>query len=59
MESETEPKSLSTYPYACAIKAKHSYFIGWETMRLMAPEISRYVYFFIKEENGKVFGTLK
>ena len=26
---ETEAKSLSTDPYACAIKARHSYFVGW------------------------------
>ena len=29
MELETEAKSLSTDPYACAIKAGHSYFVGW------------------------------
>ena len=28
VELETDAKSLSTNPYACAIKAKHSYFFG-------------------------------
>ena len=47
--------------YAYAIKANHSHFIGWKTVRhVKFPcEISRYVYFFIEEENGNVFGTLK
>ena len=43
----------------CAIKARHSYFVGWKTVGHIPREISRYVYFFIKEENGKVFGTVK
>ena len=32
---------------------------GWKTVGNIPREISHYVYFFIKEENGKVFGTLK
>ena len=59
MELETEVKSLSTDPYAFAIKASHAYFVGWKTVGHIPREISRYVYFFIKEENGKVFGTLR
>ena len=59
VELETDAKSLSTDPYACAIKARHSYFVGWKTAGHIPQEISRYVYFFIKEENVKVFGTLK
>ena len=59
VELETDAKSLSADPYACAIKARHSYFVGWKTAEHIPREISRYVYFFIKEENGKVFGTLK
>ena len=31
-ELETDAKSLSTDPYACAIKARHSYFVGWKTV---------------------------
>ena len=59
VELETDAKSLSTDPYACAIKARHSYFVGWKTVGHIPREISRYLYFVIKEENGKVFGTLK
>ena len=59
VELETDAKSLSTDLYECAIKAKISYFIGWKTVENIPREISPYVYFFIKEENGKVLGTLK
>ena len=59
VEVETAPKSIAADPYSCAIKAKHSYFNGWKTVGHIPREISRYVYFFIKEEDGKVFGTLK
>ena len=59
MELETDAKSLSTDPYACAIKARHFCFVGWKAVGHIPREISRYVYFFMKEENGKVFGTLK
>ena len=31
-ELETDAKSLLTDPYACAIKARHSYFVGWKTV---------------------------
>ena len=34
-------------------------FVGWKTVGHIPREISRYVYFFIKEKSGKVFGTLK
>ena len=50
--------SLSTDPYPCAIKERHSYFVGWKTVGHIPREISRYIYFFVKEENGKGFGTL-
>ena len=29
VELETDAKSLSTALYACAIKTRHSYFVGW------------------------------
>ena len=45
VELETDAKSLSTNPYACAIKAKHSFFIGWKTVGHIPREISRYVHF--------------
>ena len=59
VELQTDAKSLSTDPYTCAIKARHSYFVSWKTVWHIPREISWYVYFLIKEENGKVFGTLK
>ena len=59
VELETDAKSLSTDPYACTIKAWHLYFVGWKTVGHIPREMSRYVYFFIKEENGKAFGTLE
>ena len=58
VELETDAKSLSTDPYACAIKARHSYFVGWKIVGHIPREIARCL-FFIKEEKGKVFGTLK
>ena len=59
VELETDAKSLSTDPYTCAIKARHSYFVGWKTVWHIPREISWYLYFLIKEENVKAFGTLK
>ena len=59
VELETDAKSLSADQYTCAIKAMHSYFVGWKTVRNIPREISHYVYFFIKEESGKFFETLK
>ena len=59
VELQMDAKSLSTDLYVCAIKSRHSYFVGWKTVRHIPREISRYVYFFIKKENGKGFGTLK
>ena len=32
VELETDAKSLSTDPYACAIKSRHSYFVGSKTV---------------------------
>jgi len=59
VELETNTTSLSTDPYACTIKTKNPYFNAWKTVGHIPREISRYVYFFIKEENGNVSGTLK
>ena len=42
---ETDAKSLSAYPYACAIKARHSYFVGWKTVGHIPREISRYIFY--------------
>ena len=59
VELEADAKSLSNIPYFFAIKAKHSYFVGWKTVGHIPRGISRYVHFFIKQENGKGFGKLK
>ena len=59
VELKADVKSLSTDPYASVIKARHSYFVDWKTVGFIPREISGDVYFFIKEEHGKVFGTLK
>ena len=45
VELETDAKSLSADPYDGAIKAKHSYFIGWKTVVHAPSETSRYAYF--------------
>ena len=59
VELETNPNSTAIDPYACAIKTKHKYFVGWKTVGHVPREISRYVYFFIKQEGGAVNGFLK
>ena len=58
VEIEANPKSIASDPYSCAIKTKHDYFVGWKTVGHIPREISRYVYFFIKQEGGKVNGRL-
>ena len=47
VELEIDAKSLCTDLCACAIKARHFYFVGWTTVGNILWEISRYVYFFI------------
>ena len=59
VELETDAKSLSTDPYACAIKARHSYFVGWKTAGHIPREISRYVYFFYQRRKCKSFWNSK
>ena len=59
VEVESNFKSIAHDPYSCAIKAKHEYFTGWKTVGRIPREISRYVYFFIKQEGGRVYGKLK
>ena len=59
VELETNTTSLSTDPYPCVIKTKNPYFNDWKTVGHIPRKISRYVYFFIKEENGNVSETLK
>ena len=41
------------------VRSKPSPNIIWQTVGHIPQEISRYVYFFIKEEGGRVYGKLK
>ena len=53
VELETDTKSLSTNPYACAIKARHSYFFGWKTVGNIPWEISAMIIFLSKKKTEK------
>ena len=53
VEFETDTKSILTDTYACAIKARHSCFVGWKTVGHIPREISRYVYFLLKKKTKK------
>ena len=59
IEIETNQSSIAIDPYACAVNAKEKYFDGWKTVGHVPREISRYIYFFIKKENGKITGKVK
>ena len=59
IEIETNQSSIAIYPYACAVKAKEKYFAGWKTVGHGPREISQYIYFFVKKENGKITGNYK
>ena len=59
IEIETNESSIVIDPYACAVKAKEKYLDGWKTAGHVPREISRYIYFFIKKENGKIAGNVK
>ena len=59
IEIETNQSSIAVDPYACAVKAKEKYFDEWKTVGHVLREMPRYIYFFIKKENGKVTGKVK
>ena len=59
IEIETNQSSIAIDSYACAVKAKEEYFDGWKTVGHAPREISRYIYFFIKKENGTITGNVK
>ena len=59
IEIETNQSSIAIDPYVCAVKTKEKYFDGWKTVGHVPREISRYIYFFIKKENGKITGNVK
>ena len=58
-EIYTNQISIAIDPYACAVKAKEKYFDGCTTVGYVPREISRYICFFIKKENGKITGNVK
>ena len=58
-EIKTNQSSIANDRYACALKAKEKYFDGWKTVGYVSREILRYIYFFIKKENGKITGNVK
>ena len=58
-EIKTNQSLTANDPYACAVKAKHKYFNGWETVGHVPREISKYTYFFIKKESRSITGNVK
>ena len=52
-------KSIAHDSFSCAVKAEHEYFAWSKTVGHIPHEISWYVYFFIKQEGGRVYGKLK
>ena len=50
IEIETNQSSIAIDPYACAVKANGKYFHGWKTVGRVPREISRYIYFCIKNK---------
>ena len=57
VEIETDKKSKQIDPYCCSIKTSVDQQI--KTVGHIPREISRHVYFFLKEENGNIDGTVK
>lgn len=58
IEIETEMKSKRIDPYCCAVKTLNGSSAKLITVGHIPREISRHVYFFIKEEAGKVYGSV-
>ena len=59
VEVESKFKSIVHDSYSCMIKAKRKYLTRCKTVGHIPCEISRYVYYFIKQDGGKVYGKLK
>lgn len=57
VEIETDEESKKIDPYCCAIKASVDQQV--KTVGHIPREISRHVYFFLKEENGSIDGSVK
>ena len=58
VQIEDDPNSKLADPYACAVKSRHPFFNMLVTVGHIPREISRHVYYFIKEEGGHVDGTV-
>ena len=58
IELETDEKSKEIDPYCCSIKAMVGLPQQLKTVGHISREISRHVYFFLKEENGQIDGTV-
>ena len=58
IELETDEKSKEIDPYCCSIKAMVGLPQQLKTVGHIPREISRHVYFFLKEENGQIDGTV-
>ena len=59
VEVKSNLKSILHDPYSCTLKTKHEYYIGWKIVVFISREISQYVYLFIKQKCGRVYGKLK
>ena len=57
VEIESDKKSKEIDPYCCSIRTSVNQQI--KTVRHIPREISRHVYFFLKDENGHIDGTVK
>ena len=58
VEIETNEESKKVDPYSCAIKALVGQPPQLKTVGHIPREISRHVFFFLKEENGRIEGTV-
>ena len=57
VQIETNEESKKVDPYNCAIKALVGQPPQLKTVGHIPREISRHVFFFLKEENGRIEGT--
>ena len=58
VEIETKEESKKVDPYSCAIKARVGQPPQLKTVGHIPREISIHVFFFLKEENGRIEGTV-
>ena len=52
-ELETDAKSLLTDPYACVIKARHSYFVSWKKWDIFHEKSLAMFIFLLKKKMEK------